>query len=255
MPTSPKMHSTFFEHICRGCSSYRCLKIGSFPFNDHRHPGFSDLFICLECKTAFFTHTSRVGSNSATWHQKVFERNMEWSRIFHSYLKRSDTPYKKIIDVGCGIGTLLHYFKSTEQSQVIGFDTNAACINHGIDSYALDLRCEYFHAEHPAVKSFNADLVTCIMVFEHLDEPKILAKEIAQYCLAHGAKAYISVPFLKDLSQFELNEKHDIFNDIGGHVTYFSYQGLTSLFNSYGLKKINAFADSKMGWSGILFGS
>jgi len=96
LPTPPKMHSTFFEHICRGCSSYRCLKIGSFPFNDHRHPGFSDLFICLECKTAFFTHTSRIGSNSATWHQKVYERNMEWSHIFHSHLKRSNTPFKRV---------------------------------------------------------------------------------------------------------------------------------------------------------------
>lgn len=180
---------------------------------------------------------------------------MGWSQILFSYFKMSGVPFKRVIDIGCGTGTLLHYLKTLEQSQILGFDTNYDFIKHGIDSHALELRCEIFQAKHLEAQSFNADLVTCIMVFEHLDDSAILAKEIAKYFITHDAKAYISVSFLKDLSHFDFNKSHYIFNDVGGHVTYFSYGGLTSLFNTYGLRAITTVNVSKMGWSGILFGS
>jgi 2-polyprenyl-3-methyl-5-hydroxy-6-metoxy-1,4-benzoquinol methylase len=249
------MATIFFEHSCRACASAKCLKIGSFPLNDHRKPARSDLFICLECKTCFFTHPSRVTADTLSWHRQVSERNTGWSEVLFAHLQQIGVPSRRVIDIGCGPGTMLRYLRDARGTATMGFDTNEGCIRHGAETFGLDLRAELFHARHPGAAAFDADLLTAIMVFEHLDEPALLASEMANYCRAHGAMAYVSVPFINDLSHFDFNKAHNIFNDVGGHVVYFSYDGLTRLFKRYGLK-LHATVDTlKIGWHGLLFGA
>ncbi len=137
----------------------------------------------------------------------------------------------------------------------MGFDTSRACVDYGTNEFGLHLRCEYFSRFNESAISTNATLITCIMVMEHLSTPRVLAEEIAGFCLDQGAKAFVSVPFFNDKRHLYFESAstgYNVFNDVGAHVTYFSDVGLVSMFEDFGLKKLAGI--NSAGWRGFMFG-
>jgi hypothetical protein len=160
---------------------------------------------------------------------------------------------RSVIDIGCGIGTWLKYAES-RQSACLGYDTGADSIEFGIREVGLQLRSRPFTASDPDAVCAKATLLTCIMVFEHLSEPRLLAQEIAWYCQRTGAKVYISVPFLNNYGFLKFDDSlpdYNVFNDVGGHVTYFTDRAMIRMFADFGLAhEVTLFPAS---WRGMLF--
>jgi 2-polyprenyl-3-methyl-5-hydroxy-6-metoxy-1,4-benzoquinol methylase len=145
----------------------------------------------------------------------------------------------RIIDIGCGIGTWLHYAQQ-RGSHVFGFESSSDLVEYGIDKFGLSLSSEIFTAENPLAIKEQATLLTCVMVFQHLSDPRTLAESISAYCCEHKAKAFVSVPFFNhDKHSWLLKQdgfENSISNDVGAHVTYFSDRGIEIMFNDFGLK-------------------
>ena len=135
-----------------------------------------------------------------------------------------------------------------------GFDTAAASVAHGREALGLDLRCELFTADHPAAVAFGADLLTAIMVMEHLSAPRLFVEEVAHYCVRRGARFYVSVPWLDDLGHLDFDDEsktYNVFNDVGAHVSYFSREGMTRMLADFGMKPVGAVTG--LAWTGLLF--
>jgi SAM-dependent methyltransferase len=237
--------------FCPVCGELRCLPVADFPFNDGRRPAMTPLYICIVCGSAHFRHAPREGS-TLQWHQKVYDRNMAWSATLYEKL-RTQLELRSVIDIGCGIGTWLNYVKG-RGGAALGFDTAEACVAHGRQAFGLDLRAELFEASHPAACAAAAELLSCIMVMEHLPQPRLLAREMAAYCRRHGSLAYVSVPFFNDRRFLDFDSEsaeYNVFNDVGAHVTYFSDEGMIRMFAGFGLKlKLKL---SIPAWRGLLF--
>jgi SAM-dependent methyltransferase len=160
---------------------------------------------------------------------------------------------RAVIDIGCGIGTWLKYAES-QQSSCLGYDTGADSIEYGTRELGLRLRARPFSFNDPEAASEKASILTCIMVFEHLSDPRTLASEVAQYCKKWGSKAYISVPFFNNYKFLRYDDsltEYNVFNDVGGHVTYYTDRGMIRMFADFGLAhEATLFPAS---WRGMLF--
>ena len=214
------------------------------------------LYYCIGCQSAFFCHEPRVGSSLA-WHLKVRERNLSWSKELYDALGKV-AILDSIIDIGCGIGTWLDYAKS-RGSSVLGFETAQELVVYGENEYNLNLKCELFASSNQSANKQEATLITSIEVFEHLEEPRALAQEIAAYCKNHDAKAYIAVPFFNEKQHSHINYgpsrlNYNVFFDVGAHVMYFSDKGMIKMFGDFNMIPVKD-AYSAGGWRGFLFGS
>ena len=246
MPTSRILCSR-----CPVCALDLAAPVAEFPLNDYRAPATSVLHGCINCGSAHFKHSSRDFS-SLNWHRKVFDRNTLWSEdLYMALAPRADM--RSVIDIGCGIGTWLKYAES-RQSTCLGYDTGADSVEYGIQELGLQLRARPFVWHDPDAVSAKATLLTCIMVFEHLSEPRSLAEEIARYCRIMRAKAFISVPFLNNYGFLNYDDSlpdYNVFNDVGGHVTYYTDRGMIRMFADFGLAhEATLFPAS---WRGMLF--
>jgi len=160
-------------------------------------------------------------------------------------------PFKSVLEIGCGIGTLLDT-ASRRQIKVIGYDSNPFAVRYGKENFGIDLRSELWDSR---TLDYKNDLVISISVMEHLEAPRTLLKEIAEYCLNCNSSAYISVPFL------EFDRWHYLFDpdplkegtpffDNDSHVTHFSRYGFVKMCKQFGAK--SELLVTTKGWSGYL---
>lgn len=236
---------------CTICGRRACTVVRLFPFNDHRRPAEAPLLYCIACHSAHFEHEPR-NDVSLAWHQQVRARNTEWSALLLRKLSGFGAP-SRVIDIGCGIGTWLRYLR-TQGIAGLGFDTGVASVAHGREVLGLDLRCELFTAEHPAAVAFGADLLTAVMVMEHLAAPRPFAEQVARYCVRHGARFYVTVPWLDDLGHLDFDDEskdYNVFNDVGAHVSYFSREGMIRMMADFGMRPVGTV--SGLAWTGLLF--
>lgn len=233
------------------CDSPFCVPVAHFPFNDSRKPALTALHICQMCGSAHFQHPPREGSTIG-WHQRVYERNTSWSIGLFEALS-AHLVVSGVVDIGCGIGTWLNHCKS-RGVKTIGFDTSATCIDYGRKEFELNLRCEYFTKDNKYALDAGVNLVTCIMVMEHLSSPKALAYEISEFCKKSGSMAYVSVPFFNEKKHIDFDSEslaYSVFNDVGAHVSYFTDCGMELMFSSLGLSLVEKIRCG--GWRGFLF--
>jgi SAM-dependent methyltransferase len=190
------------------------------------------------------------GGGVLNWHKKVFNRNLQWSKELLDYLlNNNQIKPKYVLDIGCGIGTLLFACKNYN-IKGIGFDTDAIAVEYGRNQFDLDLKDELW--EHSKTLGKKIDLITCISLLEHIHFPRNPIEEIVASLKAHNATAFISVP-LFNRGKWSYLKNH---NAIPGktppnmHVTHFSDKGLVSAFQHYGAKNFEKIAVG--GWVGFL---
>lgn len=94
----------------------------------------------------------------------------------------------RVLDIGCGIGDMLHYRKGT-----IGVDINSFnvefCESRGLNARLMDLDVLPFPSE-------NFDSILLDNVLEHIDDPSKLLVEIGRV-LKPGGKLLLGVPGIK----------------------------------------------------------
>jgi len=147
-----------------------------------------DLFFCTACESFSSPHAKpRPISTNIDWHLRVRERNQGFAReLFTNLAVR--TP--RVLDIGCGIGTVIETATGLGGGGT-GFELNPACVAHG-RSRGLDLRCAYWDLDTPVEPP---TLITCIMVLEHIHQPRPLLHDLIQAGQRHHAPVFISVPW------------------------------------------------------------
>lgn len=242
----------FSDIPCVVCNSPYVLWVTNLTAKDNRSDVSVPLFYCMQCES-FQSPTAEPlpnGGGVLNWHKKVFNRNLEWSKELLDYLlKNNPKETKYLLDIGCGIGTLLFACKNYN-IQGIGYDTDALAIEYGRNQLELELKDELW--EHSKTLGKKIDLIICISLLEHIHFPQNLIKEIVESLKVHNATAFVSVP-LVNRSQWHHIKNH---NAIPGatppniHVTHFSDKGLMYAFQHCGAKNFEKITVG--GWVGFL---
>lgn len=213
--------------------------------------GTVELFYCMECES-FSSPFSPPVANPPTevnWHKTVLDRNLKWSDELLSKLSDKGVT-GPMVDIGCGIGSLLEGAKRRGISG-IGFDLDVEACAYGREAFGLDLRGELWSRD----KTGHFGLISCISVLEHVHQPRALITEMIQTARDYGAHAYLSVPLInRDWWRFlhtdNLTPGH-MFEVPHAHVTHFSNLGMRTLLEQLGVQNVDVVSVDK-GWVGYL---
>lgn len=212
------------------------------------------LYYCMECESFFnpsgYQEDNNQLSKDLDWHVSVKERNIRYSHRLISKLLELKPNTKSLLEIGCGIDTFLFVARNF-LPKVIGFDTNHYATEYGKKEFSLDLRNELWTSEN----SGKYDIIACISVLEHLEQPRPLFEQLALATRKSKGILYLSVPFLdRDKWHFILDsdpyKKGTPFFDNDVHVTHFSRKGLLELAKQNGATK---FTEITQGWVGYVF--
>lgn len=241
---------------CVACKSHKIFYLGamqpSWDFPVQHIP----VIICRECGTCMTPHNRQDiadETNNLPWHLSVEERNRGWSKKIIKCIRQTCGKKDKWIEIGCGAGWLLDEIKKAGMSG-IGFETNIGAVNFATQNLSLDVRCEMWNVH--SVENF--DILCCISVLEHLENPDELLLPIAQACKKNNAIALLSVPaFGESPSTFLHKHIFPFLNDtknqamenllrlVPAHVTHYSHVGFIKHLESVGAKHIEVVA---WGW-------
>jgi len=144
----------------------------------------------------------------------------------------------KIIDIGCGGGSVLDILSNF--GDVLGIDDNETALNFARQNgFSNVRRINGAHLSKEPNFLNNFDLVTCLDVMEHTDDDELLLREIFQILKPNGY-ALITVPAynfiwsehdeaLNHKRRYTASELHRKLNDAGFAVIKRSY-AITFLF-------------------------
>jgi hypothetical protein len=207
-----------------------------------------DVFACLECLSFCSPFAPpRPTGRKADWHISVAERNLGWAR---ELFKKIDPSY--VVEVGAGIGTVLRAARE-KGGDGVGFDLNVAAVEYGRRVFDLDLRTELWSRATQIRR--KPSCILCIMVLEHIHQPRPLLEELVRAGTDSDCPVFISVPWFEKrwwphlITDPMASEFHP-FEQPAVHVTHFSKIGFESACKSFGAKSIEPITAG--GWSGFV---
>lgn len=198
---------------------------------------------CLNCLSfsnpSGYRESPEQLANDLEWHKSVAERNTAASRVLLTRLRQEGVDISRIIEIGAGIGTLLKTaleFGATG----IGYEVNPLTQPYARAVNGVDVRAELWS---PETDCGPFGLMVCIMVLEHIAEPRDLIRDMVTSCLRNGAALFISVPFLdRDRLHFlhcsDPRTPGNVFFDNDVHVTHFSSSALESVLREFGMSSV-----------------
>lgn len=244
----------YLDGPCPVCAGNATAHVADFPLKRADTTSITPLYHCLLCQSAHFRHDP-ADSSSLNWHVKIKDRNLVWSEQLFLALQNIRS-FSSVIDIGSGIGTWIYSLKG-RGVKVLGFEPGADAAIYGQKHLAVPIHQGYFHADEALSRYGRFDLISCIMVLEHLRAPRDLVSEISKYCCSAGAAVYVSVPFYYGADQLNFDdesETYSVFNEVSAHVTYFSESGLKRVFADFGMACSTGKVVTKSNvWSGFLF--
>jgi SAM-dependent methyltransferase len=213
--------------------------------------GEVDLFYCMDCESVTSPFApEHLNGPTLNHHLKVFDRNQEYSLRWLNALKQEGVCPRQMVDVGCGIGSLLHAARAAEGIEGTGYDLDEQACEHGRSHFGLDLRGEAWHAESDPHK---VDLIACIMVLEHIKWPRPLLRQLILAGRRHQCPIYVSVPWFNRHSWKDLDNPFapgSLLDAPWVHVTNFSelaFQRVCSSLGAVRMKRVSAIP-----WPGYL---
>lgn len=231
---------------CPLCASQNTALMGEYAHRGNE-ADMVDLFYCLDCQS-FASPRAKpiVGDETTGWHLSVEERNLEYGRTLFD---RIGIPNPQVLDIGSGIGTLLKTAKEYGGGGV-GFDTNKSATDYG-QAQGMDTRCEMWDISTEVPKP---NLITCIMVLEHIHWPRPLLHDLVQAAKKYDATLFVSVPWFNKNWWHYLREPVEVgkFHALEAprnHVMHMSCEGFENTIKSFGAKK---FERINAGWEGYL---
>ena len=163
-------------------------------------------------------------------------------RIVISILKQTVKKRKKlkILDYGCGAGTL-SFFLASADNYVIGIDISSAAVKTAKESARLmgfDKQVMFYtlNSGRSKIKNLKFDLITCIEVIEHIKNDKALISYLSRH-LKRSGLLIISTPSIKaPLHRLGLTKHFDL---RVGHLKRYHTQELIKTVEDVNLKVVN----------------
>ena len=206
-------------------------------------------YFCMECQS-FFNPSGYIPSEnelkaSVSWHKNVYQNN----KAKYQDLLEKLPKCEKIIDIGYGIGTLVH---CADQNGIlgVGYDLNPWAIEYGVSNFGLDLRAQ----EWTEQDNEYFDILFCISTLEHIERPRRLIASFANAAKRNDAYIYLHVPIINKSHWhllFEPEKDNLYFGICGEHVTHFSATGLKTIATQLNATEFRNVNSHKM--SGFLF--
>jgi SAM-dependent methyltransferase len=213
--------------------------------------GTVDVYHCMACQSFCSPYApEHLNGPSLNHHLTVFERNQGFTQV---WLERVQAHWRptKILDIGCGIGSLLHAAREQQGIAGIGYDLDTESCEHGRQAFDLDLRGRAWSADEdtPAV-----DLITCIMVLEHIKWPRPLMLQLVRAAKRFNCPVYVSVPWFNRATWPHLHGPFGPGNFLElpyVHVTHFAEQAFVDACKGMGARDFTRV--SGCSWPGYLF--
>ena len=141
----------------------------------------------------------------------------------------------KVLDIGCGWGQALLYFKS-KGMDCYGFDPAPEAVEYGRSRGLSNLVVGGVGTMNVFKQRF--DVVTLLNVLEHQADPVAVVNEIREEVLAPGGVLVIDVP--NEFNAFQVAGQHlhglkEWWVCPPGHLNYFSHETLCRLLEGEGL--------------------
>src|SRR5207237_9419755 len=138
-----------------------------------------------ELKLEYFAEYSQVEDV----HWWFFGRRRVLLQVLDRYLGKNGSHERRILDVGCGTGTMLTYLASYGQAQGVDIDEEAVgyCRERGLTDVRLGA------AETLPFEDGSFDLVTALDVVEHLHDDAAALRGLRRV-LRPGGKVLVTVP-------------------------------------------------------------
>jgi 2-polyprenyl-3-methyl-5-hydroxy-6-metoxy-1,4-benzoquinol methylase len=101
------------------------------------------------------------------------------------------TAGKRVLDVGCGRGEILHFLQAARQCEVLGLEPSANAASAGGQLFPIRIVPALFEEGDLAAERF--DLVLCNHTLEHVEDPRRFLG-LLKNSLAPGGLLYVEVP-------------------------------------------------------------
>lgn len=247
------------HYQCHCCESAQTELIQHYVLR--RTLAVAPIYLCHNCNSVSVDfdsvkrHYPRSNSSDAIrFHKSIIARNQKWAQSLLQQIIKATPPSHRmhtVIDIGCGIGTLLG----------VAADNGLRSVGYDIDPLALaEARKDSRLIIHDKLFSSNSHyepnaLVCCIAVLEHLHHPLSLLRDISAYCRAANNSAFISVPLLprnwRDFLVESVTAKGNPFFDNEEHISHFSPSAFEAAWlDAFGCNPIQL---SVGGWVGYFF--
>lgn len=142
-----------------------------------------------------------------------------------------DFKGRNILEIGCGAGGILLYFKE-QRCNVKGYDLGNEYLQFGKNNYGLDLTCGSLKN---VPEEYKPDIVIFSHVLEHLVDFNSELHKLKEICTPETL-LYIEVPGVKDIhDQYRMDSLLYFQN---AHTFHFTLSSLTNLFVKNGFKLI-----------------
>lgn len=161
--------------------------------------------------------------------------HMKSYKFVDSHIRKLRPEYDKkrfsVLDVGCGAGYLLNYFKQKGYVNLQGLDPAPDCQRVAKELYDIKITTSLL-GEYKTKAKY--DLVILGSVLEHMSDLGVVIKQITKL-LKQGGLLFICVPDGDNMGLI-LNEPFLEFSL--EHINYFTRGSLTNLLSTRGYKKI-----------------
>lgn len=222
---SPHLHDVKRSwYICEGCGFvYRSPVLDDSELENLYKNYEKNVFRETHPDDYFDRIVSLSNEESENW-QKV-----NWVKSSLESIKNWDRQKKpRILDVGCGGGTLLYsLIELFKAEKAYGVEPNSKYCELAKRRSGAEVMCQN---HTPGMFGEKFDLITCAKVLEHVMDPQMLLNNIAKD-LKYGGLAFIEVPDICDI--WMLPPTHERF--FIPHVIYFSIETLSELLARAGL--------------------
>lgn len=193
-------------------------------------PSFSEFLAWQGDSFKASGHHSRVNVSIVT--EKIKEMNDQIKNGVAKFLSKFIESNFKILDIGCGFGTLLHLLKKNHPTITVdGIELNKNDVLVAKKLFGLDLfygTLEQFFGEK---KEARYDLIILHHTFEHLADPLTELARIRDL-LAHEGLLYIAVPNI-----LNMKKRPELFFQLG-HAFSYSPASLKKILDKAGFKII-----------------
>ncbi|MEO9873146.1 class I SAM-dependent methyltransferase [Ekhidna sp.] len=210
---------SYITNICKSCGLvYTSPRMNEDSYSQFYDGEYRKLYVGTDKPTSIF-----------------FESQTRRGKKIHDFLLKEkciSTKKLSVLEVGCGAGGILEYFRS-EGHDVMGIDLGAEYINYGKEKHDLTLHTGSLHNLDLSIKP---DLVIYSHVLEHILDLNEELKLIKQISHQHTI-IYIEVPGVKHIHKSYRSNILRYFQN--AHTFHFSLESLGNIMKKNGFELIS----------------